>query len=305
MKHPHNQSVLTLIFLGTLLLTTGVGNAAEDIAERKTRVIKDWFHFEIIIFSELKPDLSEEVWPDLVQSYPPDMLSLLPAENGYRAAQGWQLEDVVQYESLNLIREKPSITRKWRSAIAAWEKDQDPAVLNHASEPLALLPADAHQMDSQVKRIAASPGFKVLYHAAWQQPVMADEGKTNILIQAGEHFDDYYELDGILGIHRSRYLHVNADIWLTVFATFEDAAREKNRQERSLAKSPGTLALLQKYPDVLAYELSRNQHTPHKRYQLEENRRLREAEFNYLDHPAFGILIKYTPVEYVESAEDN
>ena len=40
-----------------------------------------------------------------------------------------------------------------------------------------------------------------------------DGAPTPILIQAGSRYDDYFELDGTLSISRSRYLHLDADLY--------------------------------------------------------------------------------------------
>lgn len=117
-------------------------------------------------------------------------------------------------------------------------------------------------------------------------------------MQAGQRYDDTYELDGTLSFHRSRFVHASTDLWYTIFASYEDAEEERRRRDESLQNRTELHELLKQYPGAVEHELNRNQKVPHRRYLLEEDRRLREETVNYLDHPVFGLLIKITPMEF-------
>jgi len=119
--------------------------------------------------------------------------------------------------------------------------------------------------------LAASPGYRVLFHRAWRQlaydrahavdyPVhtIADQGR--------------YSVDGTVTLICERYLHLDIDLSLLS------------------ATAPGAV----KYSDAAG-----NQPL----YRLAEKRRIRSSELHYFDHPRFGVIARVTPVSTVPGAE--
>jgi len=115
--------------------------------------------------------------------------------------------------------------------------------------------------------LAASPGYRVLFHRAWRQ-----------LAYDRAHAVDYpvhtiadqnrYSVDGTVTLVRERFLHLDIDLSLL-------AASGGNPVQYSDAA--GNVSL----------------------YRLVEQRRIRSSELHYFDHPRFGVIARVTPVETV------
>lgn len=139
-----------------------------------------------------------------------------------------------------------------------------------------------------IRSLNRSSRFEVLGHYAWVQPINAET--TAVLIQAGERFDDSFEVEGTLGLYRSRFLHAETDLWLTRFAPKTDTPNpylmgfESSLEDEVLAG----------YPQLVDVERNRGLHYPESRYPMKQSRRMRSDELHYIDHPMFGLVIRIT-----------
>ena len=75
-----------------------------------------------------------------------------------------------------------------------------------------------NDLDRIVRSINRSSLYRLLTHKSWRQPVVAVENAAPILIQAGHHYDDLYEIDGTIKLSRARFLHFSTDLWYTEFS---------------------------------------------------------------------------------------
>jgi len=57
----------------------------------------------------------------------------------------------------------------------------------------------------------------VLFNETWRQPLFKGNSAPSILILGGEQFGDHFELEGSIKISRSRYLHLQTNLWLSNF----------------------------------------------------------------------------------------
>jgi len=138
-------------------------------------------------------------------------------------------------------------------------------------------------LNAFARSINRSSLYRMILHQAWRQPI--DKEATPVLIQAGKHYDDSYEVDGSIGISRSRFLHLTTDLWYTNFTS--------RYQQASL---PITLDLppevASKYPEVTTWESERGNYLPIHSHKLDQSRRMRSATVHFIDHPYFGILVR-------------
>ncbi|MBV1881020.1 MAG: peptidoglycan binding protein CsiV [Pseudomonadales bacterium] len=96
----------------------------------------------------------------------------------------------------------------------------DPTTLDHhdyATEALLKLPSKQLTLLSVRRKLSRNRHYRLLYEAAWRQPLESKEASTPILIQGGTQFDDYFELEGTVTLSVSRYLHIHTDLWLSQF----------------------------------------------------------------------------------------
>lgn len=75
----------------------------------------------------------------------------------------------------------------------------------------------ARKLNNDAFAFRVTPGYELLWHQAWQQPMTNEADAPWIQIAAGDNFFDRYELEGGLRIHLSRFLHVTGNFWLTDF----------------------------------------------------------------------------------------
>ena len=156
----------------------------------------------------------------------------------------------------------------------------------HPTEPFAYgaLPASERQLNGPARSIRRSSLYELLLHQSWQQPI--DATPTPILIQGGKQFGDRFELEGTLSLRRQRFLHVDADVWLTEFVPV-----------RGVPSSNSPSALKAEFPELFQAAERGRGFAPGSRFHLTEKRRLRSGELHYLDHPALGVLLLITPLD--------
>jgi hypothetical protein len=159
------------------------------------------------------------------------------------------------------------------------------------------LAADELTLDNLGKRINRSSNYKLLFHKAWRQHIPPMEKALPALLQGGNRYDGLYELDGYITISRSRYLHIDTNLWYTHFVARggqSSMIMPDNTQSYPLADR----RLLQKYPQVKRYESMRNNYLPAQTYSMIQSRKMRSSTLHYIDHPTFGMLIKIEEYQY-------
>lgn len=169
------------------------------------------------------------------------------------------------------------------------------------SEPIAykeLNPTD-NDLDRLVRSINRSTLYRLLTHKSWRQPVVDEKNAAPILIQAGHHYDDLYEIDGTIKLSRSRFLHFSTDLWYTEFSPLYNTSNSSIEAPQVLDIDP---ALAKAHPKVVQWENNRNRYLPIHSHPLKQSRRMRSETLHFIDHPYFGILVSVKSFEY--AAED-
>lgn len=135
-----------------------------------------------------------------------------------------------------------------------------------ADDPLAVrvLAPEEFQLNSQYRRITNLSAYRPLLHAGWIQPGLPDDRAQPFELTQLGPTNPY----GSVRVYLSRFLHVSLDL------TYEDRAA-------AAGQVPGA-------------ELREVALAP--RYRLVTERQIRSGELHYFDHPAFGVLVKVTPV---------
>lgn len=119
------------------------------------------------------------------------------------------------------------------------------------------------QLRSEYQRLTRLQAYTPLLHAGWIQAALP-ENRAPVFDLA---LLGSVNPSGTVRLYLSRFLHVNLDI------TYEDAASAR-------ATAPGEL----------------DEFTFAPRYTLKTERNVRSGELHYFDHPAFGVLVKITPL---------
>jgi hypothetical protein len=137
------------------------------------------------------------------------------------------------------------------------------------------LPAEMWMLNNEATTIKNRRGMRLLTHVAWLQPGEA----ASVLIVGGKQFGNHYELEGSFTLGVENFLKVDVNMWFNRFLT--NAAGDTV----VLPNIPGTVI----DPTSTASSAAQT-------VQLQEQRRMRNAELHYFDHPKFGLLVMVKPV---------
>lgn len=293
----------------------------------------DWYQVEVVIFANNTPAQNDEIWPITPLSYPDEMVSIAPQAAPFSAQQARQLEDYLDLFNAALDGDfdrndgQPETSNaneflfqsRSRLQVAEESKPNTPESLNgrqsdkegslenglaaaidyaalfqsDAPHAFVALPETRRILNSQARSIRRSSLYKTLVHQSWLQPVVADKASLPVLIQAGDHFDDMYELDGTITINRSRFLHIDANLWYTEFTPLNQQGDAPiSPTANQLSPEPLSPELRAKYPQVANWEATKGQYLKVHSHPLQQSRRMRSSTLHFIDHPRFGILIK-------------
>ncbi len=145
---------------------------------------------------------------------------------------------------------------------------------------------DASSLEAIRRSLTRSSRFDVIDHQSWVQPINAEP--TPVMVQAGQRYDDRFEVEGTLSLSRSRFLHVQTDLWYTIFEP-RGGARNPYVQgfESTLSEEQ-----LSEYQELVEVERERGQYYAARSHVMMQSRRLRSDELHYIDHPLFGVIIR-------------
>ncbi|MCB1647278.1 MAG: hypothetical protein KDI36_17580 [Pseudomonadales bacterium] len=319
------KRALRLLLSSALLAAVPVAHGANAMSGTG-----QWYQVEVILFSQKSPDLSNEALPEPDQQYPDRMVAIAPTRSlDITPTNLMELEDLLSYQNLlpadgsqpevetssddflfesRSARFQPRIAdvsptgdegenagdgggtslRFDEEAIAALLSQQGPEAFREVADNDRLL----NRYAGSIRR---SSRYQLLTHTAWRQPVSGESTAYPVMIQSGARYGDEFELDGVITVHRSRYLHVNTDLWYTVFEpTLADAGSMPSQQ---------VAALKEDWPEIFAAETSRDKFVPVEKYHLQHARRMRSARMHYIDHPRIGMLVRIDEFSVDETAD--
>ena len=133
-----------------------------------------------------------------------------------------------------------------------------------------LSPAE-YLLKREKNRIANNNQYTLLLHTGWKQKLSDLNGTKSVHIHGGAMFDrnneDIDEIDGTITISKNRFINIKTNLFLTE-------------------------------PSYEIAEISNGLFS----YPMQNSRRTKENELNYIDNPVFGLLIKITPPQEKETA---
>ena len=166
----------------------------------------------------------------------------------------------------------------------------DKALAQRSANSEGALAFSNREADSSLQAIQRSlrrsSRFIVLGQRSWVQPIGSEP--TPVLIQAGQRYDDSFELEGTLSFTRSRFLHLQTSLWYTLF---EHRSGESNPFLAEFQSNLSEEILLQ-HQKLVKVERERGQYLAARKHPLFQSRRMRSGELHYIDHPLFGILVR-------------
>lgn len=282
-------------------------------ADAATSGHSNWYQVELVLFTPRNPQASDEIWPLTSFRYPHNMVSIAPLEQ--RPGSLEQLLQMMEFEATLSDDTTPDTTtflfedagrqhinRQLLEAASTEvpetpvkEVEPEPAPINAInSDTLTNLLQQNNSVFFQqlsgknlalgkvANSLRRSSRYDIHLHSAWVQPL--DNEGTPILVQTGQHYDDHFEIDGTVKISRNRYLHVDTDLWFTEF-TQRPGVTNDLKVDAEISEN---------YPDLVTHARQRGTHVPAQSYRMQQSRRMRSGEMHYLDHPFFGLIVKFT-----------
>jgi len=273
-----NRHRITRLSALTLALASALASHVSLAQER-------WFQVEVVAFSRSAPDQQEQ-WPTNIKlGYPLNLIEL---------------------KDPNAPATPTPSTTEDEQPIAAAAPDL-------ARAPFFLLPASERKLTRQANALSRNGSYQVLFHETWRQPIGGARNAPSIFIHGGSTYGQHTELEGSITFSLPQLLQINTRLWLTRF-------------EPNYGQEPGNWPTLPKTPAQLRAELAvetsepdnlfgnnwlatpepiaatsgmdaTEPYLPQRIVLQEEERRIRQGELHYIDHPILGIVIQITPYE--------
>lgn len=275
----------------------------------------EWFQVEVIVFKPYQAQENDEVWPLESLAYPANMVSV--ADTAVRPFNLSQVEYLSDSGADTTVRETQAGNTTFlfegrgssqynRRVIEALNQESaqetqaasglpetgapitvdqariDSLINEQGPQAFAALATSAHAMSRLAGSLRRSSRYQLVKHQAWLQPL--DDKPVPILLQTGERYADKFEIDGTLSFSRSRFLHLEAQLWYTQFES-------RFNQGTYIESNPDLDRWQSDYPDLVEAEKNRDTHVAVHSHLLRHSRRMRSEELHYIDHPYFGILV--------------
>lgn len=146
---------------------------------------------------------------------------LLPA-----LSQNWYEVEIIVFGQFNAEAYSPGATAE------SWPENLNPqwpaplVRLNAQTSPspaLRPLPVAERQLNNDAYALRVTDGYQVLWHQAWQQPMLGETFAPWIQIRGGSETQGRYQLEGALRIYLERFLHLDTNLWLSEFGEIPQA----------------------------------------------------------------------------------
>jgi len=178
----------------------------------------------------------------------------------------------------------------------------------------ALSPYQLEQIDAEladlneaVRRLKASREVKLHVNGGWRQAIQRDVDQPPLKIKAGKHFGDRFQLEGELTVRRSRYMHVDINVFLTDFKALPYSDIKHWLFENDTDRWPLDWLLMPlAYQHTVLHRVGQS-YIPENTVHLKQTRRIKDGEIHYMDHPVLGLIATVkkveAPFEYGDNSE--
>jgi len=309
------SQLLASLYLFVALTTLSALVKAQEQEER-------WFQIEMIVFSQGgSPFTNEEIWRhDIELNYPQDWRELLDAEA--LAIRQQEALDALNTNSEGLPRKIPNEEVSLVKEVPTEKDDELEIAETLDPHTLLLLEKEEHSLKAHAGQLTRSNRYRVLFHGAWRQALLARDKAPSIIIHGGDAYDSHYQLEGSVKFSVERYLHVETNLWLTDFSTnfgqerkpWPDLPLPPNKKidvnDIQFIDDRGTGFWNRFQNDLPGNEfdkiLSRNYIVNNiVLMKQKQSRAMRSTELHYLDNPQLGVLVKIIPYKKPEEPDTN
>jgi len=324
---PRRYHLFQATLMIALLTAAGAAGAADE---------PRWYRVELLIFSN-EPGTADERWdPSPTLAYPekyrflvhPDEIGPLRAEHN-----GPSELDARGQLFLNLPPEEPDTPDipelgAEPTATAVEEDPNDARPAPDAGElepstpprptPFVALPPAQREFRGKAAYMERSGEYHILFHETWAQPMREEQDAIPLIIDRSGDTRQWPRLQGSVKLYIARYLHVETNLWLN---TTGDYLPEHWRMPPPplgpasiFVQEPVAEKLQGNWPVDADFTVADEEtaapaqegaaeEAPAPVYPwrhavlLQQSRRMRSLEVHYIDHPLFGVVIEFTPLD--------
>lgn len=180
------------------------------------------YRVELVVFVNTGSGTGEESWPQPQGLAYPEHWRILDADE-FAAAAGFNpFDEPEAIEGTEPGALGPDAVRADTGPVA--DSGGSPVTLGSDPDPedeqspaWRSLPESDWLLADSAARIARSGRYQVVLHQAWLQPLGNREENPALVLAGGERFGNHHELEGFLSLRQERYIHVDAELWLSRF----------------------------------------------------------------------------------------
>ena len=221
-----------------------------------------WYRVEMLIFSNSGGSTSEDWEGTPILTYPARSRSLIdPDHQPATAPQGVGDTLAANAEINNSPRPTPFVTQ----------------------------PGKQLEFRRAVAQMQRSGRYRKLFHKAWTQPIGRKSEAIPIVLDRSGDTEQWPALQGTIKLYVSRYLYLETNLWLNTRGEYLESAW-------SMPPPP----LGPTTPGFVSQE-AQSEYPYRHAVLLQQTRRMRSKEVNYIDHPMFGVVVKVTPLAAPET----
>lgn|GEM_PF-2986723 len=158
-------------------------------------------------------------------------------------------------------------------------------------------PDEETELGTAKNRLENASATHVLFDAFWQQSIAEGETLPPLKLDLGFEDPGGFGITGTLTIRRSRYLHIDVDVYKTRFLSMPYSDLKQWFFESEKLAWPIDSLALPVSNRTLAIASIGTSDVPFSTIHFSQTRRIRDGEVHYLDHPALGLLVTIKQIE--------
>ncbi len=102
-------------------------------------------------------------------------------------------------------------------ALSEVQSATDPVQTLASPTNIQRLPESRFKLKKQRNALERDSRLRVLFHGAWEQPLLSAAKAPSIALQGGNGYGEHFELEGSIKLSVSHYVHLDTDLWFSEF----------------------------------------------------------------------------------------
>ena len=223
----------------------------------------------------------------------------------------WYQVELIVFSQQDLYqneRHPTNITLEYPQNWQRLESDTSTSADNPRPAEQSLIPLETKDfsLGPDEYTLSRAAGYRVLTHIGWRQPGLGQAQSPWIIVSGGHRHGNHHELEGSIRLVVTRYLHIQADIWKTSFASTPgtggalpgNPVRPDNWPRLPVKPWLSALPVSDDASPVTTIDTNSSvdqRHPPIKKIVvLNQSEQVDLNKPTYLDHPEMGVLVLVT-----------